>query len=69
MAQRAVKKATRSARRPRTTASAARAGRTREELISEAAKLGVTGRWRMNKQQLTRAVAAKKAARKRRRTR
>ncbi len=68
MAQRAVKRGTRGPP-ARTGAGTARAGRTREELLAEATRLGVTGRWRMNKQQLTRAVAAKKAARTRARTR
>lgn len=36
-------------------------GRTREQLYSEARKLGVDGRSKMNKQQLQRAVDAKKS--------
>ena len=36
-------------------------GRTREQLYNEAAKLGVSGRSRMNKAQLQRAVDRKKA--------
>ncbi|MEA2195240.1 MAG: hypothetical protein QOG42_1674 [Solirubrobacteraceae bacterium] len=35
-------------------------GRTREQLYNEARKLGVDGRSKMNKEQLKRAVAAKK---------
>jgi hypothetical protein len=36
-------------------------GRTREQLYNEARKLGVEGRSKMNKAQLTRAVAGKKS--------
>ncbi|MDP2711975.1 MAG: hypothetical protein Q8O56_12220 [Solirubrobacteraceae bacterium] len=35
-------------------------GRTREQLYNEARQLGIDGRSKMNKEQLTRAVAAKK---------
>ena len=47
----------------------ARGERTRDELMAEASKLGVSGRSRMNKQQLTRAIAGKKAAQARRKRR
>jgi hypothetical protein len=35
-------------------------GRTREQLYNEAKKLGISGRSKMNKEQLRRAVDAKK---------
>lgn len=42
--------------------SSTREGRTRQQLYSEAAKLGVEGRSKMNKQQLLGAVSGKKSS-------